>query len=245
VFTQTLPPYQTIDGTIRGDVRATIILADNCDICTDPEYLLDQLTQLGILINVTKTLDAKSNDAKKLIKQYNISRLPAIIFTPDLLEYDLVKQVWSQVGTIEQDGMLALRLVVPPYTELPGKKIRGIVDLTMLTDKSCTECFNISAYQQVLAEKFKIYFATIKTYDISSEQGKKLVQKYNIAKVPTLILQGDVGAYETIKPFWEQIGSIESDGTVIFRKLELFKATHKDLTTGEVFTSGQQEDTLN
>ena len=72
--------------------------------------------------------------------------------------------------------------------------------------------------------------------DISSAEGKALVEKYAIKKVPTVVISGDLREYEGFDTVWGQVGSIEEDGTYVFRQLEVLSQNivYKDLTTGEV-----------
>ena len=39
----------------------------------------------------------------------------------------------------------------PPYKDLTQNKIIGLVDLTMLTDDSCSNCYDVNTNKQILA----------------------------------------------------------------------------------------------
>ena len=69
---------------------------------------------------------------------------------------------------------------------------------------------------------------------MSSKEGKALIAEYGIEKVPTILIKGDAGAYPSLVKAWKSVGTVEQDGTYVFRKLEIIKKTYKDLATGEV-----------
>ena len=71
--------------------------------------------------------------------------------------------------------------------------------------------------------------------DIANDEGKDLISKYNIGFVPTLILSKDAGNYPALVQVWGQVGSVEGDGTFVFREIKAIKdSIYKDLTTNKI-----------
>ena len=66
----------------------------------------------------------------------------------------------------------------------------------------------------------------------SDVEGKELFAKYNITKVPTIILSSDVSAYPT-KQILKQFFSVQKDGSYVFTRVSGV-GTYKDLTTNQV-----------
>ena len=76
---------------------------------------------------------------------------------------------------------------------------------------------------------YGVYTAEETTVDISSEQGQALREKYNITKVPTMIASEELQYYKTINEIWEKVGTIEDDGTYVFRDLDLVSEKYTTL----------------
>ena len=134
-------------------------------------------------------------------------------------------------GTRESDGTLVFRSPYPPYFDLDSKKIIGGVSVTELVDATCTDCYNVSMHQGLLKTKFAMRLTEISTFDVSSEDGKALISKYKITKVPTIVISNDALAYPNFDQIWEQVGSIESDGSLVFRAVEqITSGSYTDLS---------------
>ena len=68
---------------------------------------------------------------------------------------------------------------------------------------------------------FGISINNEKTYDINSNEGKSLISKYNIKKVPIIILSPEAKNYDAFVNAWKQVGSAEDDGWYVMRKPEV------------------------
>jgi thiol-disulfide isomerase/thioredoxin len=243
VFDQSPPPYYDVaTGNVKGRVTVTILSDKTCEDCFSMDQVIGQLKQNGINLASETKVDSKSTEGKQLISKYKIERVPTLIFSKDALEYDVVKQVWSQVGSEESDGTLVLRLVSPPYINVSTGKTEGMVDLTIITDNSCSYCFNASVLKDLFAQSFGMAFKKTKNVDISSTEGKSLAKKYGIELVPTVVLSKDAGAYPNIAQAWAQVGTVEKDGTFVFKNVGLLQDYFAQ--TGEQFgykntTSGE------
>lgn len=245
VFTGTLPPYvDTSTGTVKGRVAVTEIYDSSCPNCTDFSTTISQLKQVGVAIVNESKIDYISDQGKALINKYSLSIVPTLIFSKDLEAYDTIVKNWAQIGTIGPDGSYVLKLVNPPYRNLTTNKIDGLVSLIYLTDKSCSTCYDVNINKQILTSNFGVKIVNETTYDVSSDQGKALINKYNITKVPTILISPEASAYLSLVKAWSAVsqgstipvGSIEPDGWFVFRDVGLM-ANYTDLTTGKVVTS--------
>ncbi len=244
VFDQAPAPYYDVaEKRIKGKVTALTIQDASCTKCFNISQIVDQIKSAGIKVVSEQTIDATSAEGKELIGKYKIEKIPTIIFNKEALEYDVVSQVWSQVGTEESDGKLVLRFVNPPYVNISTGKTEGLVTMTMLYDQSCAECFNASVYEELLTQSFSMHVEKEEMLDVASNKGKYLVNKYNITSVPAVVLSKDAGMYPNLAQAWESVGTAEKDGSFTFRKVELLKSyfeqkgqsfAYKDLSTGQV-----------
>ncbi len=241
VFTKISPPYKSItDNKIVGRVAMTIINSSSCTKCYDMKTLASQIELAGVPISSEKVVDITSKEGSELVKKYNITKVPTMLLSQDAFEYEIISGAWPQIGTVESDGMLVMRQINPPYYDVSSKEIKGLVSVTMLNDSTCKECYNVTDHLTILKLGFAIDPDTTKTFDISSAEGKNLITKYNITAVPTVLIY-NADAYESLKPSWGAVGSIEKDGTYIFRNFEQWKGNpYKDLTTGKVVLNPAQ-----
>jgi len=242
VFAKVPPPYYDVASkSIKGKVTVIVLQDNTCDKCFNISQISSQLAQLGIKIASERTVEAKSSEGKELISKYKIGKVPTLIFNKEALEYDVIKQVWTQVGSEESDSNLVLRIISPPYLNVSTGKVDGLVDITYLSDQTCSECYNATMVKDLLKQSFNMEFGAEKEVDVTSTKGKSLMKKYSIELVPTVILSADAAAYPTLGQAWPQAGTIEDDGVFVFRSLQLLEEQiYKNITSGEVL--GKQEE---
>lgn len=243
VFANTPPPYYDLSkGGVVGRVSLTFITDSGCAQCLDITQFGSQLEQVGVKISSKSTADAGSSEGKALISRYAITKVPTMLLSEDALAYDVIKQVWPTVGSQEADGMLVFRNVTPPYKDLGTNKVRGLVTITYLTDKSCVECYNVTMHKLVLEQSFGTKFKGEKTADIGTLEGERLAAKYRITKVPTTLLDAEAAVYSALVQAWPQVGSTHPDGTFVFEKIDLLQGvTYKDLSDNTVKNATAQQ----
>lgn len=225
------PPYYDLkEGKTKGKVQAILLKNSSCDKCIDLSIIISNLKTIGADVELKET-DSASDEGKALAEKYKITKIPTLLFTNDLLSYEMIKESWEQAGTVESDGMLVMRQIPPPYLE--GEKLVGGVDIVYLTDKTCKECYDAKIHKQIFESTFRMLINSEKEVDVSSTEGKKLVHELKITKIPTIILTGDVDKYTTLAQAWDQLGTVEN-GKFVFRTMEAIGASYKDLSNGKV-----------
>ncbi len=235
------PPYtDAVTGEIRGRVVLYNLKDSGCEKCNALSLLTAQIKGAGVKIYQEKNIEPGSDEGKELIKKYSISFVPAIILSKDASEYDVIQQAWPQIGSRENDGAYVLRLPSPPFVNLTTGKLRGVVDIAYLTDKSCAECYDVSQHKEILTnqQSFAVRLGKEEAFDISDAKGKELIAKYNITQAPAIILSGEISVYPSSQ-LLKQFFSVEKDGSYVFRMLSAV-GTYKDLTKNEVVKIQQQ-----
>lgn len=228
LFNSQLPPYYDLStNSIAGLVELTIINDPTCTECIDLTQVVLPLKQI---MTIVKEETLTKSQALSLIEKYNIGKVPTLILSKDVSLYEEIASNWNVYGTVEDDGTYVFRQVLPPYKDLDTNTIRGMVDVIYITDNTCSECYDIKLHKPIL-ERFGIYIKKEETKDIT--QAKSLLDKYNIEKVPTLLLVGDVEPYESLTQVWSQVGTVEDDGTYVFRDTKQM-GKYRDLKTGSV-----------
>ena len=116
------PPYWDIkDNEAKGLVTVTYVTDDSCSDCYNVQVHKTILENYGVFIANKSTVDISSIEGQSLISKYSITKVPTIIVSSDLQYYQAIIKVWTQVGTVEDDGNYIFRnvsLVSANYTEL-------------------------------------------------------------------------------------------------------------------------------
>lgn len=236
VINKQSPPFYSVEkNAIVGGVKAIVIKDNSCQKCFDIGAISQQLKNYGVKFSEEKTLDYSSADAKQLISAYGIAKIPAILISDEVSLYGNAAAFLNQLGAVNKDGWHIAQPVLPPYRDTKSGSVSGLVTLVMLTDKSCASCYDVNAHKSVLPNFF-VVVGEEKTYDVSSPEGKELVKKYGIEKVPTILISPNGKEYPHLVQVWPQVGSVETDGWFVFRKVEEMKSAgaYKDLKEGKV-----------
>ncbi|MBC8500198.1 MAG: hypothetical protein ISS25_00065 [Nanoarchaeota archaeon] len=235
VFRALTPPYVDADtSSVMGRVSAVILEDSSCDKCYNMAQILQNFKQSGITVVSERVVDRNSEEGQSLISKYSFESLPALILSRDLEAYggDIIAG-WRSFGSVEEDAYVT-RLTTPPYVDLNEDRVVGLISMTFLVDGSCDECYDATNLHKSILARMGVVVGEEKIVDVSSSDGQALVDKYSITKVPTIILEGDVDKYLSVVNAWRSVGTVESDGTYVFRQVEFAAQKYKDLTTGEV-----------
>ncbi|MAG91248.1 hypothetical protein CMO83_01065 [Candidatus Woesearchaeota archaeon] len=235
------PPYTDAEtGEIQGRVTLYNLNDPACIDCNDLATLVNQIKSSGITITEEKNIDSNSAEGKELIDKYKIDFIPIILFSEDAGIYPIIQQAWPQIGSIESDGTHVMRVVNPPYINITTGKLRGLIDITYLTDSTCIECYDVNTHKEIITspQSFAMILGKEETVDISDVKGKELIAKYDITQVPTVILSEEIDAYPS-RLALSEFFSVEEDNSYVFRRPSVM-GNYKDLTTDEVVIAQQQ-----
>ncbi len=233
LFTNIRPPYFDLTrNKVAGLVSIISIVDTDCKECSSLNNVLVAFKASNVEVSDTKTVEYNSDEGRELIRKYEIQRIPAIVISNDIKEYEDIYFALSRLNVTEKDGNYALHTISPPYLDVKSGKTMGLTTLIMLSDSSCDECYNVTTHKSIIPN-FGIIISKESSYDISSSEGKKLVGKYNITKVPTIVLSSDAKEYPQFLQVWNSVGTVEKDNWFVFRKIEVM-GTYKDLTSNEV-----------
>lgn len=103
------------------------------------------------------------------------------------------------------------------------------ITITILTDSSCDGCFNPNSLVKAI-KKENVKVNLEKTIDINSSEGKELIAKFGIAKVPTMLVAGEIEKPAALKNLWNRLGDIK-DNTFVLRQVG---APYIDLNSNQV-----------
>lgn len=230
-----LPGAPQAPANASPSVSLIIVSATSqCDNkCFDASLYQPQLTQIGVNFGTTTQYELGTAEASAAISKYGLTTLPALVFSKELGSYSQIASVWTQVGTIANDGSYVLQGANPPYYDLATGSVKGLVSLTYLNDSSCSQCYDVTLHNQILS-RFGMQFSNTSVVDVASAAGKALVAKYGITAVPTVLLDAEAGRYRSFGQIWQSVGTVAADGTYIFTNLTAIGQPYMDLSTGKV-----------
>ncbi|MEK6873007.1 MAG: hypothetical protein AABW90_03265 [Nanoarchaeota archaeon] len=233
IYTSLAPPYFDIQSNrINGLVSITNVVDSSCEKCLDLTAISSSLKEQGVFVQNEKSVEYNSKEGQDLINQFEIKQVPVVLISKEIDYYSDVKDVLIQSGAKEKNGFYAVHSTLPPYRDLSQNKIVGLVDVVYLTNNACSVCYDVSVNRNVLIRR-GLTLKTENTYDINSPEGKQLIQKYNINKVPIIILSLDAKYYSSFEQIWDSVGTVEADGWFVMRKPEVI-GTYWDLETNRV-----------
>ena len=224
-----------LDAKIEASkpVEISIIkITVDCPDCFNVDSIVSNLKSLNVNVTEEKVININEFEAKELASRYKIDKLPVLILSSDAKNYKTVTDVWNEVGSIEEDGSFVLRRINPPYKDLKTNEIKGLVKLTLLSDTSCKDCYDVTK-QKLALERLRIFINNEQTIDIATKEGKALIETYKIIKVPTILLSQEAVDYPQFDLIWSSVGDVADDGTLVFRTVEVM-GTYKDLSQNKI-----------
>ncbi len=103
------------------------------------------------------------------------------------------------------------------------------LEVITVTDKNCTNCFNVNTIlDQIKAQNIKL--GSEKNVDSNSAEGKEIIKKFNITRLPTFIISGELDKDPKLKDFFSKAGET-IDGSFVFRQVG---PPYVDVTTSKV-----------
>lgn len=229
IFEKGVPYVDISSNEMKGLVHMKVFRDSSCKECASLSPFKSQLEKAGITISEYQEINASSNDA--IIKSDNIEFLPTFVVSKNIEEYWWIFDALKPSLKRTQDGYI-LSAPISPYEETSTGKIKGLVTATYITNKSCTDCFNISTFGNSF-RKGGVFIVEEKYIDISTAQGKNVVKEYNITSIPTIILSKELSEYQQITKALESLGTFEKDGSYIFRKTESIQGKFQTLGDGK------------
>ncbi len=226
------PYYDNSMNKISGVVDVILIKDSSCEKCSDLGFIIDALKQAGVYVSGEKSVEYNSEEGQKLIVKYEIKQIPAILISKEIDYYESVRQDLNKIDAKLKGDYYIMHSINPPYRDLSRARVVGLVDVIYFTDSVCPGCYDVTLNKDIL-ERLGIVMKEEKTVDVTSSEGKYLKDKYQINKLPIILISPEVKVYETFVQVWKNVGSEESDGWFVMRRPELL-GTYKDLAEGKI-----------
>lgn len=227
IFDKAVPYIDLNLRDVKGLVNLIEIQDSSCGDCMPLSNIQNSLKDAGIKIKNYEIINSLSENGKNLIQENDLKFTPSLLISKDIEKYWWIFPKIKN-AFIEKENYYLLNMQLPPYKEISSGKVKGKVDLTYINDKSCSDCFNITELKGSF-QGLGIFINSEKYIDVSASDGKEIIAKYNITKVPTIILSKEISDYETLNKQLLQIGTFEKDEVFVFRELDKLNVKYQEI----------------
>jgi len=196
-----------------------------CNGCSNVSSVIDNIKNKNVKILKENSFDFNSNNAKSLIKEYNIKKLPSIIITGQInnskIKFDNFKL---------QKSALIFDNVKAPYFDIASEQLKGQVKIIEIVDSSCKDCISLSSIPLGLG-KSGVFISNWKKIEYNSTEGKKLINEFGIKEVPTLLISNEIDYYGEVKSSLTKLGLNKKQG---YYMLHAIQPPYRDLSENKI-----------
>ena len=224
-----------------ADLSLVEIKPDDCSQCFKLDALLSQIKGQNINLVDDRSLAQSSPVAQALITKYKIERLPSLVVQGELDKEPTLAQLWDDLGDRVVDDTFVLRRSGNPYWEVANQRLAGVMKVVMIKDSTCADCYDVTKHHAILASMG--WSGEPETVlDQVSPEAQRLIKKYGITLLPTIVLSGDVNDYPALQQIWSAVGTTEKDGTLVFRQGEKQMGIYHDLAHNKIINPNEKID---
>ena len=212
-------------------LEVTKILLSGCEDCFDIEAAFESIKKQNVDITEEKNLFSDESEAKELIRNFNMQKIPAMIISGEVNKTQQLKSFFDGVGEFSGNNAVYTS-ISPPYYDVSSAKVVGRVSIVNVVDSSCRECIPLA---QVISSFKQADVAISKedSYEYSSKEGMDLIGKFNITRIPAMLVSSDINYYEGISG---QIKELAKENKGI-DALHAISPPYRDLEKGKIVGS--------
>jgi len=224
-----------------AEIELTLIAPDDCEECIDGKLLLAEIEKEDVRVIASERLTSSSQEGVVVIDAYAITRLPAVIVKGEYDKENVASVFETLAGAVRGDA-LVIEVQQPVYVDVATGDVIGLVDVTYITDSRCADCYDPVAHKTILQNAFGMTIDHEEMVDARSSYGMDLIETYNITQTPTVLLSSSANAYAKLLQVWQTVGTVEADGTFVFRKsASMGNVTYYDIETGMIIRPETQD----
>lgn len=215
-----------------AEVELTLLTVADCDDCFDISSVADALASGPMKLVKRKEVSYESGEGEALVEKYGISTVPTAIIRGEIEKANAAEFLKNLADT---RGDAAVWSFIPPvFVDTATGREVGRVKTTIIKDSTCKDCYDALRLEEVIRRNYGVNISETLTLDRYSPDGRKLIASYGINALPVLILSADTSAYRKLVQVWPQVGTIEDDGSFVFRALKTLGSVYRDLETGKI-----------
>src|SRR3989344_203211 len=164
------------EAAMPTNIDVVTITASPRKDCFDIKTILENVKKENVKITSEKNIDASSTEAKQLITNYKINKLPTTIVTGEVSRQSVKSFFGAGWQTNEKSAVYTGQL--PQYTDAAGI-VKGMVEVTQIVDRSCEKCGDMSNVVDFFNQS-GVKFSSEKTFDYDSNEGRELISKFGV-----------------------------------------------------------------
>lgn len=210
-------------------LEVTKIALSGCKECFDIEAALENIKKQNVDITKEKTMAFDESEAKELVGKFNIQKIPTLVISGEVNKTQQLKSFFDDVGEFSGEKNVVYTGISPPYYDVSLAKVVGKVSVVNVIDSSCKECIPLA---QVISSFKEAGVSIIKedSYEYSSKEGTDLIRKFNISRIPAMLVSSEINYYSSIS---EQIKQLTEEKSG-FYALHATLPPYRDLEQGKV-----------
>ncbi len=235
ILISTVTPQASIEPP---QLQLTMITAPACEDCFAIDAFAYVLQEQGAELKIEK-FAYDSDEGKKIVKEYNITKAPTIIFSGEIDRVEELEGLLNVAGTKVGDKWV-LRDISPPYLDVESGKIVGRVSIKTIYTDDCESCntatvpiSSAAVNYSALGDAFRQIGVGV-SEDVrvpaNSIEGINIIGKYGLTRLPAIILSEDIEAYPELARAMDNVGYKAEDGNYVIRMLN---PPFYNITSGE------------
>ncbi len=205
-------------------LEVTKILLSGCKDCFDIGAAFESIKKQNVNITREKTLFSDESEAKKIIRNLNIQKIPALVISGEVNRTQQLKSFFDGVGEFSGQDNVVYTSISPPYYNVSSSKVVGRVSIVNVVDSSCKECVPLSQFTAALKQA-GVAIAEESTYEYTSKEGMELIGKFNISRVPAMAVSNEINYYDNVKKQLQQLAEEKQQ----FYALQAVSPPYRDL----------------
>ena len=210
-------------------LEVTKILLSGCEDCFDIEAALESIKKQNVNITEEKTMFSDENEAKELISNFNIQKIPTLVISGEVNKTQQLKSFFDGVGEFSGQANVVYTSISPPYYDVSSAKVVGKVLIVNVVDSSCKECAPL-AHVILSFKQAGVAISKEDSYEYSSKEGMDLIGKFNITRIPAMLVSSEINYYSGIS---EQIKELAKENNG-FYALHAVSPPYRDLEQGKI-----------
>jgi hypothetical protein len=207
----------------QPEITVLFISVPECMACADYADAIASIQGLPSTQVNFREADYASPEAQAIIAARGIQTLPALYVTGDASRLATVS---SGFGVQVQDGAAVIESN-PPYYSVPAGRVVGIVDVLLINDSTCAECYPVGQIPNLLMQQ-GVAVGGIALYDINSTEGAAAAGEYALTTAPAVLLGADIEYYPETFESIRDYTTRNSDGSY---RLD-FILPYRDISNG-------------
>ncbi len=220
------------ENTRSSNLNFISITDSSCNDCGSLDPFIQAIESLNVKISSNKSLDLSSQEAKQILNENNIKRVPVLIVSGEVTREKSLMDLFSQIGIHLKDSVYIIS--EPPYVNLTTNEVKGRVSVINIVDSSCALCSKSLNNFVSSLKRGGIAISAEKNLEYTSSEAKSLIEKFGLQKIPVTVFSNDLKEYRSIQSIWTQLDAIEKSDSFAVQSIPPYRNLSTEKVDGLV-----------